>query len=413
LTRHGIDESHVFDEAKVGFRWVSDYVMKHSSWPTGKMVEENIGSTLPDDLEPLNYVCELIRKRSLTLSLESDVRSAIKRIEDRDPDAALAILSDATLRLKAESKKEETVSYRKSGPERFKSYIDSKATKGLLGIPTPWKKLDIIIQGWVNGSLNVVAAMSNTGKSWFCCICAHDAELKGKKVLVVTLEMSSIRIERRIDAIRYKLPFGKLRDAELDAMREEDWKKRLEEAAVEKVESDILVVDKKTVRTVRDVYMLVKQHKPDIVIIDGGYRFEGDERYGQWAKTVSIVNDLQMFAEMSNVPWIVTTQFGDSEETGKEKKKGTKHVRAWNVRYGKEWFINPDILIGMYQDDDLRLIKRMEIHPLKVRDGDRAFDMFTIAWDMESMDFSEAGGGLFEVASSGSETEEGSHEITF
>ena len=44
---------------------------------------------------------------------------------------------------------------------------------------------------------------------------------------------------------------------------------------------------------------------------------------------------------------------------GKEKKKGTKHVRAWNVRYGKEWFINPDILIGMYQDDDLRLIKRI------------------------------------------------------
>ena len=213
--------------------------------------------------------------------------------------------------------------------------------------------------------------------------------------------MSSIRIERRIDAIRYKLPFGKLRDAELDAMREEDWKKRLEEAAVEKVDSDILVADKKSVRTVRDVYMLVQQYKPDIVIIDGGYRFEGDERYGQWAKTVSIVNDLQVFAEMSNIPWVVTTQFGDSEETGKEKKKGTKHVRAWNVRYGKEWYINPDILIGMYQDDDLRLIKRMEIHPLKVRDGDRAFDMFTIGWSMDEMEFKEDAGGLFEMTGSG------------
>jgi hypothetical protein len=232
--------------------------------------------------------------------------------------------------------------------------------------------------------------MSNTGKTWALCVCADHAErVAGKKVLFVTMEMSASRISRRLDAVRYRIPFGVLRDCELDPMEEKEWESNLKDLKKDKESSDIYIADKKAVRTVTDVFNLVQELKPDIVFIDGGYRFESEKGSGQWEQTLHIVTDLQVYAEKSDIPWIVTTQFGDSNESGKKKKKGD-HVRAWNVRYGKEWLIHPDVLIGLYADEDLRLIKMMELHVLKVRDADKMFDMFTIEWDMGKMSFNEA-----------------------
>jgi hypothetical protein len=252
--------------------------------------------------------------------------------------------------------------------------------------------------------------MSNTGKSWLLCACANDAEVTHKKrVLFGTLEMSAGRIARRLDCLRYKIPFGEMRNGEIDSITESVWKEKLEKLGVEESSSDILIADKKLIKTVYDVMALVQQNKPDIVFIDGGYRFAAQRSGSDWEKQVETVRALQICAEESNIPWVVTTQFGDSNETGKEKKRGKK-VRAWNTRYGKEWFIDPDVLIGMYQDDDTRLIKQMEIHPLKVRDADEAYEEFNINWDMNKMDFTQIGSeeGFSLKEEAGKE-----HEITY
>ena len=63
-------------------------------------------------------------------------------------------------------------------------------------------------------------------------------------------------------------------------------------------------------------------------------------------------------------------------------------MRAWSVRYGKEWVIDPDVVIGLYANEDLRLIKQLEIHCLKMRDnaGDSSGE-FNIHWDTQKMNF--------------------------
>jgi hypothetical protein len=199
--------------------------------------------------------------------------------------------------------------------------------------------------------------------------------------------MSNFRIGRRLDAVLYKLHFGKLRDCDLDAEVEEEW-----EAAVKldtDSEGDVLLADKSLVRRVADVTALVMDYKPDIVFIDGGYRFAGSGK-SAWESTVSIVNELQASAESSKIPWVVSTQQGDANETGAERKRGVK-IKAWGVRYGKEWVINPDVVIGLYQNEDLRLINTMEIHILKVRDasGDTYRNHFNIDWNTSKMSFDE------------------------
>lgn len=397
LDDRGLDENHLKGSAKTALKFCREFITEYGDYPSVSVVEESIGEEMPDEEAPASYVAELVRKRWLSTELESTVETAIRSIESRDPDAAIDTLSRVASDLKAISTRNPIISYRDTGESRYESYIEAKEAGGVIGTKTPWDKLNSGIQGWVDGSLNVVAAMSNTGKTWFLCICAdHSERVLGKKVLYVTLEMSTPRIARRLDAVRYRIPFGVLRDCELDSIAEKEWEANLKDLKKDDPESDIFIADKKSVRTVTDVFNLVQELKPDIVYVDGGYRFESDKSgAGQWESTVQIVTDLQIYAEKTNIPWVVTTQFGDSNETGKKKKKGD-HVRAWNVRYGKEWLIHPDVLVGLFADEDLRLLKLMEVHVLKVRDADKMFEMFTIQWDMFNMTFDEASEGIEE-----------------
>ena len=391
LKRHQIDRDDLLEEARAALDFVTNFVFEQGEYPSVAVVEENIRVPLPSDTDAFDYIADKVRKRSLAGKLEKTLEATITKIDQRDPDAALDHLVGSALELKSHSVAGSVTSYNTSGESRAESYSAAKALGGVVGMPTMWPTINHSIQGWVDGCLHVIAGMTGTGKTWVSCISAnHAAHVLGKRVLLVTMEMSAPRITRRIDALHHKIPFGVLRDAEMDTFTEERWKSNILQAPAD-AHPDILVADKKIVRTVPDISALVYEHHPELVIIDGGYRLEAHGSSNNWDKTVKVVGGLQDAAEMSILPWVVTTQLGDSNETG-AAKTSDNHVRGWNVRYGKEWTIDPDVLLGLYQDDDLRLVKRMELHTLKMRDADKIKPKCYIEWDMDTMSFDECAG---------------------
>lgn len=417
LTEAGVGREDIFDDGLAAYDWALKFVADKGDWPTTLMVEENTGIGLPDEGEPLDYIVDLIRKRSLGKALEKKLKSAAELIESRDPDSALMEISDAALSLRHRSTTSKVVSFRESAEERIDGYKKTREVGGLLGIHTPWSKLDHHIQGWVDGTLNVVTAMQNTGKTWFLVINASHCMSLGRKVLFVTMEMSATRIQRRLDALHYKIPFKDVRDAAMDLHTEARWKDEVLKAkeTIGEIPGDVLFADKKLVRNVSDVAALVADYKPDILLLDGGYRLEGRGK-GSWETAAAVVRDLQISAEISNIPWVVTTQQGDSSETGKDVKRGPK-MRAWNVRYAKEWVIDPDVAIGLYANDDLRLVHQLEMFVLKMRDeaeGHRR-DSFKINWDTGKMKFEECKDVLDDDVPEDGETatSEASHEVEY
>ena len=385
LTEYGVAEGDLFEDAREALKWVKSYLKVNDDWPTIKMLQETTGIIMPVDDEKVAHVADQVRKRRLGLDLSNQLQSAARQLEERDPDSALKIIQEFSLR--SHAKRESLVSHRASANKRVALYDAAKAAGGLIGIRTPWDTLNTWIQGWVDGTLNVIMGMQGCGKTWCLTILANHCLNYGKRVLFVTMEMDTGRIQRRLDAVRYKIPFGGFRDASLDMTEEARWKVEVKKDEVGV--GDVMFADKKLVERVHDVTSLVYEYRPDIVLIDGGYRFKGTGA-SHWESTASIVGDLQAAAEMTGVPWVVTTQYGDAAETGKEKKRGPK-MRAWGVRYGKEWVINPDVAIGVYQSQDLRLMQRMEIHALKMREatGTGKSNVFQIKWDHDMMEFNE------------------------
>lgn len=391
LTEGSVTAADLFEDGLDAYNWVLEYFNTRGEWPTPKMVEENTAIALPDEKEPLSYVADLVRQRTLGRSIEKDLRRAAEMLEGRKADAALEIMCESAMRHNSKRLVTKATSYREGSHERVKAYTGLAPKKGFVGVPTPWMFMNKAIQGWVNGTFNVVTAMQNTGKTWFACVTAEEALKVEERVLFVSLEMSVQRIARRIDAYRHKIPFGKLRDADIDDDKGMGWMDSILKDKEGK--GDIIFADKQLVKTVGDVVALVYEHKPTLVVIDGGYRFQvPGKSKGQWDQTVQIVHELQISAERTDIPWVVTTQQGDSSETGKAVKRGP-HMRAWNVRYGKEWVIDPDVVIGLYADEDLRLIKMLEVHILKMRDNDGDSSIMSkINWDTHTMNFREVEG---------------------
>lgn len=386
LVEGGVSIQDISYDAKSAYDWTENFMAKWKKWPTAKQVMEGTGIVFSDgDPDDLEYVCDLVRKRSLAKGIDSDLRPALKNLENRDPDEALRLIGEIALR-RRRGQANSTRSFRKDGLVRYEEYQEAQKT-GLPGVPTPWGRLDREIQCWVNGTLNVVVAMQNTGKTWSCCLFSNHALSLGYKVLFVSMEMSTVRIERRVDAMHYKIPFGDLRDTEVELFQELDWQKRLDENSKSE-KGDIIFADKQLVRYVSDVNALVLEHKPDLVVIDGGYRFESRKGSGDWESAKQIVADLQTTAENTAIPWIVTTQQG---ETPPKQSKLDSQERAFKVKYAKEWVINPDIVIEMYCNADLRLLKSMEWILLKDRDAkdDQRREPFQTHWDLTNMVFDE------------------------
>jgi len=390
LSEYRINTSDLLGDASKAMAWVLEFVRKHGEWPSQKIVEENCGVELPSEADPLDYICDQVRKRSLGKSLESDLRKAAEKLEGRDPDEAIRLVSDAVISHRKKSIiKSDVISFRESGKKRIELYDSLAGLGGYHGVETPWGGLNGMIQGWVDGTLNVVTAMQNTGKTWFLGVCANHALSLGKKVGFITLEMSTQRIARRMDSIKYKVPFKHLRNGDMDDVTEDTWKREVLRDTTG--EGDILFTDKQLIRSVGDATSFVMEYRPDILFIDGGYRFQAAGR-SNWEQQVDVVRSLQLSAESTNIPWIVSTQHGDASETGKDKKSSTA-MRAWGVRFAKEWVTDPDVVIGLFANEDLRICKELEICCLKMRDNAGEFrSEIKINWDTTAMNFSEIEG---------------------
>lgn len=344
-----------------------------------------LGFSIPEG-ETVESSFRRLRTRSFSFDLKPFIENATSEISRGNPEVALKIILEAS-KLKgkyAERKAKEILSYKKSFEERILAYTKLKESGGILGAVSRWTTWNKETKGFQDGFFHVIAALTSVGKSWFLMLILEDLLLQKRKPLVVSTEMAPLRLQFRLDCLRYKLPFVGLRDATLPDDVELDWMRKLYEESIDDGVSDAIFVGKKEVNSVSEVELLARDLGCTDILIDGGYRLTTSREWGDQAK---LVQDMQCAAEDSHLPWITTVQLGDSSEKGKsfESKFGNK----WNIRYAKEWLIDPDVVALLSQDKDLKLINQMLVQMSKIRDGDGKPKSFKIHWDSFAMRYDE------------------------
>jgi replicative DNA helicase len=272
-----------------------------------------------------------------------------------------------------------------NGQERWERYQQLKLIEdGIRGIRSPWAPIDAETGGYKPGDLITVAARLGLGKTWCAIVNAVCANRDGHAIGFVSPEMSRSSIEMRRDAALYRLPYRDMLRGELDFETEEFYRQQLLETPPGSL-ADWFVAAEGRVRDVADAEMFVRDTHVQFLIVDGIYLLNaGNDRMPWHERVMMVTRGLKEMALRCQIPVLATAQFNRSVRTGS--------MRAGTEAIGHTDAIGQfsDVVIGMFQDENMRMANQMVLRLLKNREG--APIEITANWDLTLMDFSPIGG---------------------
>ena len=381
LYAEAIDASIVaemFEEpARSIWTFALNYLKTHGVGPT----DEAINNEFPEYIwdfpapEPLSFYIEQIKRRhAFNLTLEG-IQSAYEKLNKREIENAVSDLREALRKIEDATSSEVDLDWGSDAEGRYNDYLEIQATKGIDGYTTPFPTLDEATQGFHDGEFILVVARQGVGKTWLSNILAHKNYQEGLRVLYFTKEMPSRQIARRFDALNFNLPYQELRSGKLGMFMEAEWKRKVGEG----LRSGQLMIVGEESGGVGHVAAKIERYKPDIVYIDGMYLMDDDQRArDNWLKIGNISRDLKKLAKRVQLPIVATVQFNRQADNSKGD--------ASNIAYG-DIAKDADVILGLFQDEDQRLAKRLTLRVLKQREGQRP--EIECDWDMDLMKFSE------------------------
>ena len=206
------------------------------------------------------------------------------------------------------------------------------------GLPTGLKKLTEVTRGYCPGQLIVIAGRSSMGKTAFAC----DGLLAQKeKVLMFSLEMSSVVLIQRLIANHANVNFRKLVDNRMD----EKERGRVNEAVKILKQSNIHINDTPCL-TPSQFWGVCEKH-PDarLIVIDYLQLMRHDNgNFGTVQALDDISQQIREYAKVKNVPIVLLSQLNR-----KPDDRDSHEPRLSDLRGSGGIEQNADVVLLMYR----------------------------------------------------------------
>ena len=365
------------------FQFIVDHARRYGSAPSMKVLQHEKPDFQPELVqEPLEYVIDQffgVVKRRYAQDLVVDL-AKLTNDPDLNGELDMAFL-DASRKLVTLIPSTKVHSFVSGMGERIEQYKEQKVSGRRVGVPFGFYTIDRWTGGIQPGEFAVVAAFSGTGKTTFMKTIAFNIWSVGLTPLFVTLEEDAKRIARTWDAMATSLDYQRMKDLDLAPKELEHWEEYREKLL--KSSNDIPVVDKLRPCTPDHVLAETIRHKPDIVLIDYISLMRSNRPANRnmslWQSVSEITQDLKQNAMQTGVPILAAAQ---TNRLG--RKEGAE---LDNVASSISITQDPDIVIGLFADDEMRATNEMEIRVNKNRDG--TIGKFRAVWDHERKIFRE------------------------
>lgn len=265
--------------------------------------------------------------------------------------------------------------------QRIKEYEKMKREGKKVGVPFGFPRLDRATGGIQPHEFVTVTAFSGLGKSTFLMVLAFNAWLQGHTPLIISLEMEAKAMLRKFDAMAAGMDYYKLKHLELEDDQFGNWQETAKKMR-EKTQ-DIPIIDSIRGCTPDHVFAETVRHKPDVVILDYISLMRSgrpnSNRTSMWQGLTEITQDLKQNCRTLGVPIVAAAQSNrGSAKDGSELD---------NVGYSLSVVQDADINIGLFQDEDMKREKEMELRLNKNRDG--RLDRVPCKWDHDTLTYRE------------------------
>jgi len=360
------------------FIFLLDYFKKYGEVPIVEVIEQEFPDYQVRHVkEPISYcvdkvVEKYVRNKGTDIILKSTNELVASPMEGLDR------LRNNFNNLNIEAQPTEDSNVIESTASRKDHYFRMKEMKGIDGYPTGWEPLDKATMGWHSEEFIVVVSRMGVGKTWFLLLLAEYAWRQGLSVLFVSNEMSTHHIERRFDAVHFKLPYAEFREGLMADAHEQRYLEGLDKLSQEDRPPLITVGN---IGGASAIASKIDQYRPHIVCVDGMYLLADDRRgSNKWERTSNISWDLKQLTSKKKIPLIATTQFNREAEVSK-----FKDVNLSMLGFSDSIGQDASVVIGLFRNEDMKMNREMYLRMLKVREGEPKD--FTIRWDLHAMDF--------------------------
>lgn len=194
-------------------------------------------------------------------------------------------------------------------------YEASIFSGGITGIPTPYPTLTKSIRGWQAGGFYVISAPPKNYKTWIGVDIAASVYKTGKRVLVVSTEMSQRQLNERLVCMLNGINYNKFLDRSLDSNTVELLKQQIPKFKA-RAGTDVIhyTPGGKGDTAINEVRAKIKEANYDgnlgFVLWDGHYRSALREEWNAVYDLTRATKALCMEQTLGQVPMLATTQEG-------------------------------------------------------------------------------------------------------
>lgn len=382
LINIGIEERHFSDE-NIRSIWLTivEHTLKYKTPPSISALTEKHHTFVPALVDDsLEYVIDDFMLKTKRRMAVEQLRMMAVAVDDMERLPEIDEIFMDSARLLSQAVPSGKIARFSEMPSRIEQYKKDRTLGTNRGITTGMPTIDELTFGIQPHEFIVISGWSGLGKSTLLQHMLFSAYVKNKVTpMMVSLEMEAEALYRKWDAMAANLTYRKLKGLDLSDKEIEAWEKQAKSA--KKAKNDIIVLDKMGRCTVEKIYAEANRYKPDLIGVDYISLMDTPRHAGSsiWEKVTYLTNNLKQLARSLKIPVIAVAQTNkDSAQEG---------AKLDNIAYSRSIGQDGDIVLGLYCDDEMRQIRKMEVRMLKNRDGEvRNIDMH---WDMSRMHFTE------------------------
>ena len=253
--------------------------------------------------------------------------------------------------------------------DNMNSISERAKNKGALtGVTSGFIDLDRMTSGLQRSDLVILAARPSMGKTAFALCVARNAAIKGNKVLIFSLEMSSEQLSQRLIAMEAGVDAQKLRSGDLD---NNDWKKIT--TTIDRLgDADISIDDTPglSLMEIKNKCRRLKAERGlDLVVVDYLQLMSAEGRAESRQQEISALSrGMKQLAREMDCPVLVLSQLSRATETRTDHRPILSDLRESGAIEQ-----DADVVLFLYRDEvyneDTEYPGECEVHIAKQRNG--------------------------------------------
>jgi predicted ATP-dependent serine protease len=318
LQNHSITEDHFKDRELVAYRFVRQFILEYGQYPTTETVGRHISdplafSDLPAEV-PEYWIAE-VQKRKRYEDMHSCMLEMRREVEDHNIENALELMGKGYLELRESYSSRRMVDIREIQREVLEKHDEAQSTQELQGVSFGFPYIDAQSGGAQNGDYVVIVGQTGVGKTYLALKVGKAAHSLGKNVIFLSTEMPNLQTARRVLALEGRFSTTDLKKGRLSYFGRERAERIIEEGAAFDGEQGnyFQLLPGGMFPKVEDLAIVVKELKPDIVIIDGAYLLQTIGKMSWWEKNMEVAVTLKNLAMNEDLPVIATYQYGKKD----------------------------------------------------------------------------------------------------